>query len=193
MEQYYLRELDIPAVEALYENHMKSDFPPDERPPRKFLAKQVESGFLKAQVMTDGQEDYAYVLAATGGDYVLYTHLAVFPQHRGGGFGSKLLELLNHSYASTRVQLVEVENPAVAKNPEEKKLQERRIVFYQRGGYRLVPGIHYVLYGVDMLLMTHTQDDSAPPPREVADTLRTLYYSQMKEKDRHHLILTVTE
>lgn len=193
MEQYFLRTLDIPAVQALYEAHMLADFPADERPPLKALVRQVESGFLTAQVMTDGMEDYAYVLAAVYEDYVLYTHLAVYPEHRSGGFGSKLMDLLHRAYAFCRVELVEVENPAAAKDEEDRKLQQRRIAFYERAGYLLVPHIRYILFGVDMLLMTHTQAGAeVPPPQEVGGTLRALYYTQMQEKDRHHFNLTIT-
>lgn len=193
MEPYTLRTLDIPAVKTLYEAHMLADFPADERPPLKGLIRQVESGFLTAQVMTDGKKDYAYVLAAVYQDYVLYTHLAVYPEHRSGGFGSKLLSLLHQAYATRRVELVEVENPAVAKDEDDRTLQERRIAFYERAGYRLVPHIHYVLFGVDMLLMTHTREGAGTPlPQEVGDTLRALYFTQLPEKDRHHFSLTIT-
>lgn len=194
MRQYSLRTLDVPAIRQLYEAHMLADFPADERPPARMLVQQVENGFLTAQVMTDGQADYAYVLAAVYGDYVLYTHLAVYPEHRGGGFGSQLMELLHQAYAFCRVQLVEVENPAAAKDEKARHMQERRIAFYERAGYALVPHTRYILFGVDMLLMTRTQNGvDAPEPREVADTLRALYYSQMREQDRRHFDLTVLE
>lgn len=193
MPSYFLRTLDAPAVEHLYAAHMQTDFPAEERPPVAALVQQVRSGFLTAQAMTDGKEDFAYALAIPYEDYVLYTHLAVFPEHRGGGFGSRLMELLHQAYASSRVHLVEVENPAVAEDAQARHLQQRRIAFYQRAGYQLVPRIRYILYGVDMLLMTHTQEGlESPPPEEVAELLRSLYFSVLREKDRHHLVLTVT-
>lgn len=193
METCYLRTLDIPGVERLYAAHIRADFPADERPPAKIMARQVQSGFLSVLVMTDGKEDYAYAIAATQDDYVLYTHLAVYPEHRGGGYGSRLMELLHQAYTASRVHLVEVENPEAADDEQTRMLRQRRIVFYERAGYVLVPRIHYILYGVDMLLMTHTGDGAEVPPQEVADTLRRLYHSQIPEKDRHHLDLAVTD
>lgn len=190
MQPFTLRSLSPGEVERLYLDHMKSDFPPAERPPLKTILRQVETGFVEAFVMTDGTKDYAYVLAARYRDYVLYTHLAVFSGNRGGGLGSALMDLLSTSFASATYHIVEVENPGAAEDAEARQLMERRIAFYMRAGYAVVPDIRYILFGVDMLLMTRGRDGlSQPSAAEVAEVMRNLYESQIPEDQRHQFSL----
>lgn len=186
MKQYTLRSVKPEEIGALYDQHMVRDFPADERPKREQMIELAKSGFIRTHILTDGEEEYAYVMAAQQGDYVLYTHIAVFAGHRGSGLGSTLLALLNDMYRDTRVQVLEVENPEATDDPKELEIRNRRIRFYQHAGFAIVPGIRYVLFGVDMWIMVRTQDGVIPPGGEVLEALRGLYYEQLPEKYWHH-------
>lgn len=179
---YKLRTLSAGEAGALYDAHMKADFPASERPHRHTIVSQVEQGLLTAFEMTDGLAAYAYALAVTDADYVLYTHLAVFPQHRGGGHGTRLLSLLGEAFAGVRVELLEVENPDAAQDPAERRTRERRIAFYQRAGYAVAGGLRYVLFGVDMWLMTRIHGGEAPRPEELIPQVQAFYHKLLEPK-----------
>ena len=63
-------------------------------------------------------------------DFVYVEHLAVAPQKRNGGMGSKILQAL--IAAKQKAVLLEVELP-------ENEISRRRIGFYERNGFQLNP------------------------------------------------------
>ena len=65
----------------------------------------------------------------------LLDYLAVMKNHRDGGIGSKFLQSLSRHLAKREdLVFVEVENPDMAENAEERVTRERRMDFYIRNG-----------------------------------------------------------
>jgi GNAT superfamily N-acetyltransferase len=74
-------------------------------------------------------------------------YLAVTPEHRGKGIGSKVYQEIRQRIARddprTKALFYEVEDPDTTHAAEERQLAIRRIAFYQSNGAQLLRGIHY--------------------------------------------------
>jgi ribosomal protein S18 acetylase RimI-like enzyme len=72
-------------------------------------------------------------------------YLAVAPNRRGAGAGSEIYRaVLERLPAAVEALLIEVEQPCLARGEQERRLAERRILFYERLGARLLQGIDYL-------------------------------------------------
>lgn len=143
-------------LDALY-THMKRDFPMNERLPRFMLVKGVTSGVLDALYLLDNGVVCGYALCIFPEDprFVHIQYLAVLPEFRSKGYGSDFLQLLIERYPD-RDLILEVENPAAAKDDAEYETRNKRIAFYKRSGFRVQKGVRLRLFGVEMLLMART-------------------------------------
>lgn len=111
-------------IELLY----VSSFPASERFPFGNLISYAENGHAELLWSDDG--GFAYILPSDGRTFLLY--LAVVPEKRGKGIGSRMLQdLKDRSYGKTI--FLNVEPP---EGPE-KELRLRRIGFYKRNGFRV--------------------------------------------------------
>lgn len=152
---WHIKPLNASVVHDLYTQRMIHDFPQAELPPQDTLTQLVRSGLAEAFILTDDTQDTAYAIVARGDGVILITHLAVFSELRGGGHGSRMLSLLSEKYQSEGTLVVEVDAPDAPVDDDERRIRERRIVFYERAGYALLPDVQYHFNGIDMRLMTY--------------------------------------
>ena len=138
---------------ALY-RHMQRDFPPGELPPYFAVRSSLKKGVYDAFFLTHEGEDagYAVLTAPPGLSFALLNYFAVFPAMRAQGHGTAFLQMVIQR-AGTRTLLLEAEAPWAAKTDEERALRTRRIEFYQRAGFHVVPTARARLFGVDMEIM----------------------------------------
>ena len=122
MDEPELRPLGPEEVGLLYRRELKGTFPPTE---------------LKPQTV-DGRA-------------VLLDYLGVPRDRRGQGWGSRMLAQLRRIYGERAAILAEVEAPEAAE-PGERSLQERRLDFYCRAGFRYA-GFDSRLFGVHYRLL----------------------------------------
>jgi GNAT superfamily N-acetyltransferase len=135
-------------------DHIEKDFAEGEYPPYDVLYKHLEDGVQKGLILFDGNRKAAYSICAEGKtNYVLVSLLAVYPEYRGRGIGTKFLEELKGLYAEKRGIIVEVEKPEAATNPEEKRIRMKRIEFYKKAGFYLISAIDYSIWDIPMHLM----------------------------------------
>jgi GNAT superfamily N-acetyltransferase len=72
-------------------------------------------------------------------------YLAVTPKRQGAGAGSDIYHaVIDKLPSSVGALLIEVEQPRLARNEQERRLAQRRITFYERLGARLLLGIDYL-------------------------------------------------
>ncbi|MCR4435600.1 MAG: GNAT family N-acetyltransferase [Clostridiales bacterium] len=154
MPEYFIRRMEVSELKNFYKR-IERDFLPEEHAPYQVLYRQLQMGIQEAMVFCEGAQDLAYCVCAAGhaGGYVLISLLAVFEEYRGQGIGSAFLEALRVRYEQNQALLVEVERPELSKTSEERCFRQRRIEFYKRAGFYLIPGIDYTIWDVPMHLM----------------------------------------
>lgn len=172
-----LRRMDSHELEALYLQRIEPDFPRAERPSLAAMSRHLKEGLQDVYIMTDGQSEAAYAVCAQANGIVLVTLLAVYAEQRGGGRGSALLSLLAAQFKDRRAIVLEVEDPLDAQEATDRTTRERRIAFYERSGYRLLPGIRHDSFGVHLLLMALPLADSMEGIRGTAvEDMQAIYH-----------------
>ncbi len=99
------------------------------------------------------EKAYAVCAASHSNGYVLISLFSVYPAFRGFGIGTAFLEQLKERYAGKKGLLLEVEKPECARDEAERAVREKRMPFYARAGFRVVPNLKYAIWGVPMHLM----------------------------------------
>ena len=168
MTDWTLRSLDRDGMAALYRREFRSTFPPSERKSLGTILRQMEEGSYPAWGLYQGEELAAYALLWLSPDraVALLDYLGVPEARRGHGNGSRMLEALRRHYGADTAILAEVEAP-VSRDPGERALQERRLDFYRRAGFREA-GFDSYLFGVHYRMLAAgpgTQEELLAPYR----------------------------
>ena len=142
---------------ALFETHMARDFPASEIKPWDVILGLVESGSYDMLAAYDGDRMVGYAwMFCPKGEAVLLDYLAVLPEYRGTGVGSRILDALAERYCvDGRAFLLESEYPDTAPEPE---VARRRLGFYARAGFRNT-GVQVLLFGVRFCVLSRGTDD----------------------------------
>ena len=125
-------------------------FPANERKPRWLLRRQRRRGIGEILALSEGDKTVGLVITAIMGELVLVDYLAVNEALRGGGIGSRALELIRERYSGRRIFL-EIEEPR--EDAENNAQRIRRKAFYERCGVHDA-GVRAYVYGCDFMLMT---------------------------------------
>ena len=137
-----LRKIKFKEFKNLYRKHIIKDFPKSERPNlegfRKRMLKYNEETFIYEE---QGVER-GYCIIDQIQDYVL----VVYEGNRGKGIGTKILKELEEKYSNKKGILLEVEDPDFAKNKNEKRIQERRISFYEISNFKILENLKIELF-----------------------------------------------
>ena len=178
MDTCAIREMRLPEFKRYYAN-LTEDFHTGEYPPYAIMRAQVKRGALQGLVYTDDSgTDAAYAFNAEQSDYgmVLVSYYAVLASRRGTGVGSAFLDALAGRYRTYRGIVVEVEKPELADSEQERMLRGRRIRFYERAGFQLVPKVDYAIWGIPMhLMILPLQDSFSAIATELPTLMRALY------------------
>jgi len=152
MSKYGLRAMN-PSDLEIYYPYIKQDFPVGEYAPYEILLRQLRDRRQRGVILHEEDQDLAYAICSGNHEFVLISLLAVLPQRRGQGLGSKLLSALQGHYSDWAGLIVEVERPELARNEKEQRTRQSRLHFYRQAGFHLITGIEYVIWGVPMHLM----------------------------------------
>lgn len=151
MTELVLRELDDKQLEALFESHMRRDFPDNELKPLWRLYELKERGIYRTTALYTGEKLCAYAMFSSAPDCpcLLLDYFAVDPALRGKGIGTRALKVIAE-WAKDKTQgiLIEAENPDFARTLEERRTRIRRLDFYRHCGAKLT-GYKLWLYFVD--------------------------------------------
>lgn len=115
-------EADLQAIKKIY----MEAFPLVERAPFSRIIKQWRSGEL--DILTFREEDNSLIgfsINASEADLVLIDYLAISPAVRGGGYGSKALELMHLYYLGKRIFLI-IEHPDMEADNAEQRSKRKR-------------------------------------------------------------------
>ena len=158
--------LTLEQAEALYDTRMKRDFPPDELKPFSMIRDAVgRDEYVCYGAMNEG-EIVAYAFFAryviNGRALGLLDYFAVVERLRDQGIGGAFLNRLAAHMRDMDAVIIEVEEPSLARDPEERNTRQRRLDFYLRCGMR-EGGVQATLYGVDYRLLTMPVGRSLDP------------------------------
>lgn len=154
---------------------MREDFPPLERLPSFSLKRALRRGVLRGFWLTGAGGHIGYILyhVIAGLKVAHIMYFAVSPGFRGGGVGSLALRLLREKLPGLAI-LLEVEDPEAAHGVDERLAQERRVEFYQRNGFALIPASRLDFFSVPLVAMA-----DRPLPVEDWEKLYRVIYHRM--------------
>ncbi|MCL2775649.1 MAG: GNAT family N-acetyltransferase [Oscillospiraceae bacterium] len=153
-----IRDIRESDYKPLY-SQMKRDFLHELAPYfaiKRNLENNIYNGFFLTED-TDKDIGYAIITAPENLKYSLINYFAISSEHRSKGYGSEFLKIILSRYFE-RILVLEVDAPAKNAAPDDKDV--RRIKFYERAGFRVIPTKKAKIFGVDMLIMANIADKS---------------------------------
>ena len=154
-----LRKISEHEYEELY-SHMKRDFPGDhELAPFSSIKRNLDNKIYDGIFLTENAADIGYALITAPDDlkFALINYFAVYPQYRSKGYGSEFLKNIISRYPE-RVLVIEATDPSAAKNSALHDEAVRRVQFYERAGFGVLPTERAKIFGLDMLIMASSSD-----------------------------------
>lgn len=138
-------------------------FPENEKKPWQLMLDKRREGYYDIYAITDGRDFLGEALTVSYRDIVLLDYLAVSPEQRGNGIGTKTLGLLFEKYPDKRL-ILEIESTfADALNPAQRKSRKS---FYLRAGMKALD-YRVMLFGVEMELLIYGGDVSFDEYRSI--------------------------
>lgn len=138
-------------------------FPENEKKPWQLMLDKRREGYYDIYAITDGRDFLGEALTVSYRDIVLLDYLAIAPERRGGGIGTKTLELLREKFPDKRL-ILEIESTfADALNPAQRKSRKS---FYLRAGMKALD-YRVMLFGVEMELLIYGGDVSFDEYRSI--------------------------
>ena len=147
-----LRKLEENEIYFIYHNYFSKAFPQEEIRPWSNLEYHLKQGQYEAYGYFDEQQalcSYAFFMKTN--HVILLDYFASLPEKRGMGIGGVFLQNLIKNFGD-QVVIAEVEAPVVPKS-ESDDIRWRRIGFYQRNGFSVLPwrscaqGVQYRFMG----------------------------------------------
>lgn len=122
----------------IYNKYMLKDFHKSEVKPFDLIEGLINDGCYKCYGFFEDEHllGYAYFIEARGS--ILMDYLAVSPEYRSRGFGSKFLKVITSTFKDKYNSLLgEVENPRFSLGKDDKINRERRISFYLKNDFKV--------------------------------------------------------
>lgn len=164
----------------IFQKDMFRDFPEDEIKPWDVILRMVNAGEydLLAAFEDDIMVGYAWIFRPET-EAVLIDYLAVLPQFRGTGVGTRMLSALGKQYcAGDKRLLLESEYPETAPEPS---VARRRLGFYARAGF-CDTGVQVLLFGVRFCILSLGEDKAGK------DHMEQLYRAMFPGEFFHHAV-----
>ncbi|HEY5583701.1 MAG TPA: GNAT family N-acetyltransferase [Ruminiclostridium sp.] len=172
-------------------NRIERDFAPGEYAPYDVILQQLQKGVQEGLILCEGEhDDVAYSICTDGNTngYVLISLLAVYEEFRGHGIGSVFLKELSRIYSGKQGIIVEVEKPENSLTQGERFTRIKRIEFYEKAGFYLIPNIDYSIWDVPMHIMVLLHSASMQPTNErVGQIMYEIYLELMGERYIHKM------
>ena len=152
---------------------MKRDFPANELPPFFVVKRNFDKNIYDGFFLTENNLDigYAVITAPVNLKYALINYFAVFPEYRSKGHGSEFLKILLKRY-SDHIFVLEADDPMAAKTEILQNEAVRRVKFYERAGFTVIPTKKAKIFGVNMLIMASVRNEKEKPnAREIMHSL----------------------
>ena len=141
MLSFSVETLSLSQIRTLYRERMKEDFPPDELKSLAMIERALARNEYICYGAADGEDILAYAyfvrLKECGKAFALFDYFAVKREYRSRGLGSRFLQaLIAGPLREMACILLEVDDPACVRTPEEADIRSRRLKFYLRNGLK---------------------------------------------------------
>lgn len=157
---YFVKKLDMSEITAVYNEHMKFDFPPDELKPLSIITGLIKKENYICYGIYEKENICGYACFATASinDEIccLLDYFAVVRGMRNKGTGSQFLNLLKDFLTQYSLVICEVENPDYSTG-DERVIRNKRIDFYLRNGF-IKTDLTAKVFGVDYNLLVYNSD-----------------------------------
>jgi len=175
-----LKILSPEQLRQLYETELKRAFPPQELKPLQAMEALRARGRYDPLGLYDEDQllGYALMWRCPGVPFALLDYLGTVEARRNGGLGSITLSLLREYYRDFRGIFGESEG-AFSSDPEEKAMQQRRLGFYQRNGFRY-GGYDCALFGVHYHTLLLGEEDVTA--QELLQAHQTIYHENLSDE-----------
>lgn len=147
-----LFKLDAAQLKRIYNERLIFDFPENEQKPLDIIEEAIAKDIYECLGLMDEDNIIGYAFLAKKNKNYLLDFLAVYPEKRNSGVGGKILQLLAEYLEDADNVVLEIEDPDMTDDSEEKKLQTRRKGFYLRNGCRDT-GLRIACFGVPFQLL----------------------------------------
>lgn len=147
-----LRNMSETEIRLLYRQSMSRDFPPSELKSLSAILSMYHKGFYDVLAAYEENQfvGYALLYCPHGERLALLDYLAVEPQYRNRGIGSRILaQLRRHCAQRNDALLIECERPKAA--PDENGAR-KRIRFYTQAG-AVLTSVRIWLFGVEYSIL----------------------------------------
>lgn len=134
-------------VEKLYIERLSVDFPKAELKPLDIILDAINKGRYVPLGLFDESCIIGYTFVIKRAAVYMVDYLAVYPEHRCSGIGSKLIGLVIDYLEDAASIFAEVEDPDYAQDAESNDIQKRRMNFYLKNGC-LDTGLKVKSFGV---------------------------------------------
>lgn len=165
-------------MRIIYKNHIKEDFPRNERRPLFAMERLQKAGQYGCYgyYHANSLEAYACYILTQSASYALLDYFAVVPELRGRGIGSEFLRNLKDNVPVKYGVFIEAESPSSTRSEHEKNLRQRRIRFYLSNGAEMTSS-KCLLFGVDynILFMPTGKADNVQKTACLHHTVEELY------------------
>ena len=182
-----LKKIKFKEFKDLYRKHIVQDFPSSERPNLEGFRRRIIKYNEQVFIYEENETEKGYCIIADLDKYILVSFLAVYKETRGQGIGTKILKEIQEKYSNKKGIILEVENPDFAENEKEKNIQEKRIKFYQKSNFKIVPNLNVKLFIVNFKIMIYQKEKQEINIQEVIDKMKE-YYSKIINKKRFNYI-----
>ena len=182
-----LKKIKFKEFKDLYRKHIVQDFPSSERPSLEGFRRRIIKYNEQVFIYEENEIEKGYCIIADLDEYILVSFLAVYKETRGQGIGTKILKEIEEKYSNKKGIILEVENPEFAENEKEKNIQEKRIKFYQKSNFKIVPNLNVKLFMVNFKIMIYQKEKREINIQEVIDKMKE-YYSKIINKKRFNYI-----
>lgn len=185
-----IRSMKVDELKEYFQ-YIKRDFAKDEYPPYHVLSYQLKEGIQQGFIYTERGEDLAYTIVAQNKNgYVLISLFAVLPEKRSKGIGTRFLEALLEKQKGKKGVIVEVESLGCLLSETEYDLRRRRIAFYEKAGFRMIPNIYYSIWGIPMHLMVLPMEASLGDINEkIEQTMTDIYDKLLTPRFSHKMVI----
>jgi GNAT superfamily N-acetyltransferase len=179
-----IRNIKKEEYKELY-SHMKRDFPANELAPFFAVKRNLHKNIYEGYYLTDNTDiidmGYAVITAPENLQYALINYFGIFPEYRSQGYGSEFLKIL-FSHYSDRILVLEADAPLAAKTDALRNEAERRVKFYERAGFRVIPTEKAKIFGVDMVIMASSPDENENEKLSAREIMHALYLPSLAKQ-----------
>lgn len=138
LDNISLENINIEEFEKLLYSYYLEIFPKDERKSLELIKSSFNKGYTKIIKITNNTNLIGFMLLnrIKEKEYAVLDYLAILPEYRDRGFGTKALKLLIEKESKNKGIFVEIEKTGLGKSKKDNILREKRQKFYEELGFK---------------------------------------------------------